>query len=336
MLLRVSHETRLNYSEPVSETIFEVRKAPQSDEDQTVLGYRLRTAPKGSVTSYRDGFGNRVELFNVAEPYQELQVVANSYVRTHRRWGEARLSSVPWPGEQPPAIDALEFLQPSPLISPGQALNAFVETLPEPSGSLADVAQRLWEAVSGRLEFEKKVTSAKSPVSEALDHGRGVCQDFAHLYIGACRAIGLPARYVSGYVCQPGELATHAWCQIWAGENIGWADIDPTHRVFAGDGHIVTAVGRDYSDVPPNRGLWRGKSEESITVNVKVEPIDRMPPQWQEFQTPGKRFASASSSRRNPAASRPDRPWLRDSYPFQPDVPGALRQQQGQQQQQQQ
>src|SRR5919107_3630077 len=97
MLLRITHQTKLTYSEPVAETIFEVLMAPPSDEDQTALGYRLRTTPQAPVTSYRDGFGNRVDLFNIASPYQELVVQATSYVRTHRRPASSRLAGIPWP-----------------------------------------------------------------------------------------------------------------------------------------------------------------------------------------------------------------------------------------------
>ncbi len=123
-----------------------------------------------------------------------------------------------------------------------------------------------------RLVYEKKVTTARTPVGEALRLGRGVCQDFAHLFIGACRGIGLPARYVSGYIHQPGEVATHAWAQVWTGRS-GWIDVDPTRGTFVGDDYIKIAIGRDYSDVPPNRGVWKGRADETIAVSVKVEPI---------------------------------------------------------------
>src|SRR5438270_7354460 len=130
MLLKIQHETRLTYSNPVSETVFEVRMAPPSDEDQTAMGYSLRISPQAPVTSYRDGFGNRVDLFNVATAYRELVVQATSYVRTHRRPGLERLSAIPWPeGPErtaPAAIEALEFLQPSPLVDRSPALGAFV------------------------------------------------------------------------------------------------------------------------------------------------------------------------------------------------------------------
>jgi transglutaminase-like putative cysteine protease len=104
-----------------------------------------------------------------------------------------------------------------------------------------------------------------------------VCQDFAHLYLAVARMHGLPARYVSGYIHQPGELATHAWVQVWAGPGCGWINLDPTHGKWVGQDHVVTAVGRDFSDVPPNRGVWKGDANEFMSVTVNVQPVDRVP-----------------------------------------------------------
>ena len=330
MLLRISHETRLTYSNPVSETIFEVRMAPQSDEDQTVLGYRLRIAPRGAVTSYRDGFGNRVDLFNLVIPYRELYIHSTSFVRTHRRLSAARLAGVAWPGEQPPSLDALEFLQFSGLVRHDRELDAFIAALPPRQGSLADVCRMLMDRIRSTLNYERKITDVHTPVGDALRLGRGVCQDFAHLFLAASRSIGLPARYVSGYIHQPGELATHAWCQVWAGQGVGWVDVDPTHGYFPEDDHVVTAIGRDYLDVPPNRGLWKGEAEEEISVRVKVEVADRIPPQWQEWGPPLPR--SSFSVHDRPDATSLRRPDL-DGFPHQPPLSSGTRNQQGQQQQ---
>ncbi len=282
MLLRIQHETKLNYTEPVCETVFEVRMAPPSDEDQTNLGYRLRIVPQAPVTAYRDGFGNRVDLFNILTPYRELTVRTTAIVRTHRRSGQARLAEVPWNDRTATSAEVLEYLQPSRLVARCPELDEFLETIPEPSGSMLDAVESLLEAVRDRLRYEKTVTTAKTPVGEALALGRGVCQDFAHLFLGACRGLGLPARYVSGYIHGPGELATHAWAQVWLGPN-GWVDIDPTRGEFLNDDYVLTAVGRDYADIPPNRGVWRGLAEETMTVSVQVEPIDRVPFDWGEW-----------------------------------------------------
>ncbi len=321
MLLRIHHETKLSYTEPVSGTVLEIRMAPPSDEDQTNLGYRLRVSPNAPVTSYRDGAGNRVDLFNLLVPYRELSIRATSIVRTHRRPAADRLRDVPWPSKgDPVAIEALEYLAPSKLVNRSPILNDFVASLEAPTGLLADEIQRLLETVQGRLKYERKVTTARTPVGEALELGQGVCQDFAHLFLGAARGLGLPARYVSGYVHGEGELATHAWCQVWCGP-AGWVDVDPTRGVLVADDHIVIGVGRDFLDVPPNRGVWKGQADETINVTVQVDAIDRMPADWAEWpiQAPWSPYSATLTQTQKRKAG--------------PAIQSGYRQQQSQQQQ---
>ena len=336
MLLRIQHETRRTYSLPVSETVFEVRMAPPSDDDQTALSYRLRITPQAQVTSYRDGNGNRVDLFNISASYKELVVQTTSFVRTHRRPALDRLAlaQVVWPSEGLVSIDAMEFLHPSPLVPDCDELREFVASLNPPAGPLGPLLLYLMEAVNGRLKYEKSVTKARTHVGEALSLGSGVCQDYSHLFIGACRGLGIPARYVSGYWNHPGEIATHAWAQVWGGEMVGWIDVDPTHNTIVSDDHVTTAVGRDYTDVPPNRGLWKGRSEEVIAVTVKVEPVDRVPLEWNDWNAPvfrqGERSSAAGGNRANGRIDRRSRA----AYPNQPNPRSVLMQQQGEQQQQ--
>ncbi|QJW93199.1 transglutaminase family protein [Frigoriglobus tundricola] len=278
MLLLIDHETRLTYTAPVSEAVIEVRTAPPSQDDQTVLGYRLRVVPVTPVTSYRDGFGNKVELFNLFAPHSEVLISSTACVRVHRRPAAEALAAVPHPTDVTRQVDAAEFLRPSPQVDFAGPVRAFAAAVPiTDGGSVRDAAEAVMAAVRAHLQYEKLVTEAHTRVSEALELGRGVCQDFTHLFLAAARLRGLPARYVSGYVHQPGELATHAWAQVWGGPEIGWANIDPTHGRWVGSEHVVTAVGRDFSDVPPNRGVWKGTASEAIGVAVGVRPVDRVP-----------------------------------------------------------
>jgi transglutaminase-like putative cysteine protease len=278
MLLRIDHETRLSYTSPVAESVIETRTAPPSQDDQTVLGYKLRVTPPCPVTGYRDGFGNRVELFNLFAPHTEIVMRAASCVRLHRSTATDLLREVAWSDELRKHVDAMEFLRPSPQVDFSPLVRQFAESVQlEACRCVQEAAEVIVQAVSGRLAYEKQVTAAHTRVSETLELGRGVCQDFAHLYLAVARLRGLPARYVSGYIHQPGELATHAWVQIWAGPAVGWVNLDPTQGKWVELDHVVTAVGRDFSDVPPNRGVWKGDATESIAVTVNVQPVERVP-----------------------------------------------------------
>lgn len=310
MILRIDHETHLDYSDDVSEHVFELRMAPSSDEDQTTLGCKIQVNPSGPSTTYLDGFGNRVELLNILGASRGVAVRATSFVRTHRRSATERMAGISAPSalaEGASHVDAMEYLQPSPMVKPCPELDALLaEFQPPLEGTLEELVTALREYVHGSLTYAKEVTSSESKLAEILKHKSGVCQDFSHLFIAVCRKFGLPARYVSGYVHQTGELATHAWCQIWANATEGWVDVDPTHNLFPGDNHVVTAVGRDYSDVPPNRGAWKGEAKETMNVLVRVEKVPRLPADWIVAETLPARNSSRSAApvRPRPGASR--------------------------------
>lgn len=286
MLLRIIHQTKLRYTAEVSGTIFEARMAPRSDEDQTSLSYALSSSPAAPLTSYRDGDGNRIDLFNISQPYTNLSVTATSHVRTHRRDSFTRLYA-----ESQKRVDTGvismelgELLKASPLVPLGPRLVEFANSLDWPEEeSAGSRAERLFHAIASRLNYAPAVTHAWSSAEEVLEHNCGVCQDFAHVLIGLARLRGLPARYVSGYIHQPGQIATHAWAQVWFGPVAGWIDMDPTRSGFATDDHVTVAFGRDYSDVPPNRGVWSGMASESIDVAVEITEVDRLPPDFNAF-----------------------------------------------------
>jgi transglutaminase-like putative cysteine protease len=134
----------------------------------------------------------------------------------------------------------------------------------------AAVTARLGELIT----YTKGITNSATSVSDVLDHGRGVCQDYAHVALSLLRTLGVPARYVSGYLFrqESAELETHAWVEAFA-PSVGWIGLDPTHAQLAGDSHVAVAVGRSYADVPPNRGVYRGEAEERINVNVQIQRL---------------------------------------------------------------
>lgn len=301
MLLRIEHETVLSYSEPVFEHVFEVRMAPVSNDDQTSLGYRLQVSPVAPTTPYRDGHGNRVELITLLPPCRKIVVRATSFVRTHRREAITRLngtklSSALFSADCP--VETLDYLGHSQLADGGKWLdNVSANLSVSPETTLADLIDQMFAAISSSVRYEKSSTSAGTKASEAMAMGCGVCQDFSHIFIALCRKIGLPARYVSGYIHEPGEIATHAWVQIWGGSHVGWLDIDPTHRSYVGDDHVQVGFGCDYADVPPNRGSWRGQAEENIQVSVRVEPVSRLPADWIDSESlPFKGFSAESGT----------------------------------------
>ena len=265
MLLRIDHETRLTYSEPVTEIGHQGPHGPAvRTRTRPSMSYRLRTTPPAPMTSFRDGFGNRVDLFNILPPHRRTRrSPATSFVQTHRRPGRGRLEGVTLAGRDGPLdLDAAGVRPAQPTGRPtGRGSTTFVAGLPRAAGSLADAVQRCWWTPSAAgSTYEKTVTTAQHAGDRGAGPGRGVCQDFAHLLIAACRAIGLPARYVSGYVNQPGEVETHAWVPgLGRPGSAGWTSTRRT--TLAGDDHVVTAVGRDYADVPPNRGVWKGDGD---------------------------------------------------------------------------
>ena len=295
MLLRILHETKLSYSEPVSETVFEVRMAPPSDEDQTNLGYRLKIMPGAPVTIYRDGFGNRVDLFNILTSYRELDHSRHvdrtdpprdgAGVAAGRGRIQSRLAGVA-------RVETVEYLQPSPLVNRSEEMDEFLAGLPEPGpadrcGPPCEQSRSI--AVNLRRKGDDRTNAGRRSIPAGPRRLSGLRAPFHR----ACRGLGLPAQYVSGYIHQTGEVATHAWCQVWTGDN-GWIDFDPTRATFVGDDYVKIGIGRDYSDVPPNRGVWKGRADETIAVSVKIEPIDRVPTDWSDWSAIQAPWSAAS------------------------------------------
>jgi transglutaminase-like putative cysteine protease len=141
--------------------------------------------------------------------------------------------------------------------------------------------------IHGHFTYAKQATLASSPIDDVLSHGRGVCQDFTHLMIALLRSFGVPARYVSGYIHREGkESQSHAWCEAWL-PDLGWVGVDPTNDSPAGEGFVKVAIGRDFTDVPPNKGTYRGRAQESILVRVETRALEALPSlSWQEQLPP--------------------------------------------------
>lgn len=274
MRLRVTHQTRFTYSEEIADTAMELRLRPREGAGQRCLSYDLRVFPPGPVRSYNDSFGNTVETYNQRRPHREIVVEARSLVETTAL---GALVDQPTRGERfmmqrlaGPVADLPEVRALAAELAPGAKR--------EPTSELLAALARL---VHERFTYQPNVTTVDSTVGDLLRLSRGVCQDFAHLWIALCRVLGVPARYVSGYI-YPGELrggqASHAWGEAWL-DGVGWLGFDPTNwsaqtggRI--GEQHVAVAVGRDYRDVPPTRGVYRGSAQETLEVDVRVEAME--------------------------------------------------------------
>ena len=279
MLLGIQHRTELTYGDRVSESVMELRVMPRSDKNQTLRAFTLKVGPEAPVFSHRDWMDNQAHHFTIVSFHDRVVIVAGATVETHPKLVElaSAADALPLTELNPRFQDFLGFLGPVQrdprLVQFAEQAGLFQCT--RAAEAVLLVMSRLRE----RLQYKKGVTSSATTVSDALDVGQGVCQDFSHLGLALLRMVGIPARYVSGYLYrEPGvddteqsrELETHAWCEAYV-PSVGWIGVDPTHGVLAGEGHVAVAVGRSYADVPPNRGVYRGDAEERIAVKVTMD-----------------------------------------------------------------
>lgn len=287
MRYTVRHVTRFTYETPVTESVMEVRMQPRSDGFQRCVHFALTTVPQARVMTYPDQDGNAVHHFDIPARHSRLVVTAEALVDVVERDPiEKDISPGAWDD-----IDALassgewfEHLAPSTFARSTPALSEFARELElNRSEDPLRLLRRLMREMNGRLEYRPKSTRVDSPIDEALTARCGVCQDFAHIFIALARQLGIPSRYVSGYLFPRTESesrtaahATHAWAECYL-PGLGWSGFDPTNNEDASEGHIRAAVGRDYSDVPPTRGVYKGvtavKTELAVAVNVaSVKP----------------------------------------------------------------
>src|SRR2546427_12770570 len=269
MKLEIVHETKYRYSGPIAETVMEVRLRPMDGNGQRCLEFGLDVSAGIEPRSYRDGYGNNVHYFNVVRPHTRLHVTSRSVVETG-----VELDAEP--GEDM-VQDFLRFRSPVKDV-PGVRELAAVQPIADP-GSAVDVQRALDEltlAISRDFDYDRKVTNVYSAVDEVLALRAGVCQDFAHLFIAVARAMGVPARYVSGYIHLRGDktsfTASHAWAEAWV-TGRGWIGFDATHPVRTTPHHVRLAVGRDYTDAAPTRGIYVGSANSTMTISVKTHAV---------------------------------------------------------------
>lgn len=263
MLLNIFHETSYRYTAPARHSIQVLRLTPRADPLQRVLQWSIQ-APR-RLWAGDDAYGNRYHTLVVPEAHTEIKVVAQGVVDVSP---SARAGVLPMAAER---LSPLAFLTPTPLTLPVAAVRAFADAhFPAALGTPEDLLP-LAHAIAGVLTYRAGVTESHTSAGEALEHGYGVCQDHAHLFIACCRMKDVPARYVSGYV-EVGDsdhAASHAWAQAFL-PDLGWVSIDVSHGVLVGDHHCALAIGRDFDSASPLRGVRTGGGNESLEVSVSV------------------------------------------------------------------
>src|SRR5574343_142059 len=297
MRLRVLHTTRYGYQTPVVQAQHQAHLRPLDLPGQTVLAHRLSVSPQPTHAHTRtDAFGNWRVFFVLQEPHDTLTVEADSEVATappspvadtHLDTWETVREQVLYRARAP-YVPASGFVFASPYVPRDDTFADLARPLFTPGRPLLHACADLMGQLHRDLVYETASTAINTPALEALAQGKGVCQDFAHIMIGCLRSLGLPARYVSGYLLtqppegQPrlvGADASHAWVSVYAGG--AWHDFDPTNDRWGtgrpGEDYITLTWGRDFGDVSPLRGVIQGGSAHQLSVGVTVAPPDAFP-----------------------------------------------------------
>jgi transglutaminase-like putative cysteine protease len=280
MQLRVLHRTRYLYRSPVTDSFNEVRLRPASDDPKRLLFYLLKVHPPHRLRHRRDAFHNYVQWFEMPSAHSELVIEATSNICTTSQYDDGKPLGISFDaiamGEHTDMVRP--FLTSSRYITVNQAIwRLAVDALPDRTG-IFETAEAIMAFINQGWTYAPNTTSATTHMEQVLVDRRGVCQDFAHLMIGMCRSIGIPARYVSGYLYNGprgilrGAQASHAWCEIWL-PGRGWYGLDPTNNTLADERYIKIATGRDYDDAAPIRGSFNGPPgvTERLEVTVEVE-----------------------------------------------------------------
>nr|WP_315427635.1 transglutaminase family protein [uncultured Albidiferax sp.] len=316
MQLEITHETHYAYQPAVETAQHVAHLRPPSTAHQQLLSHTLKISPTPSqLTQSLDVYGNLCSFFSLQAVHEHLSVVARSLVRTSQpiwaqsalTWEQVRERFRYQAGAQFNA--ASEFVFASPYVPRHPDFVAYARPSFGPGVPLLAAAQNLMERIYTDFTYSSESTEVNTPAVEALALRKGVCQDFAHIMVACLRAMGLPARYVSGYLLthpapgQPrliGSDASHAWASVYVPDqsgDLGWCDFDPTNNRTPGEDYVTLATGRDYSDVSPMRGVIHGGASHTLSVAVTVMPLE-------PAATAPERPGDASQSQRSGGASQ--------------------------------
>lgn len=290
MIYQITHRTRYEYAAPVSVSQHVARLEPRMTDSQTRESFSLKIFPAPTLRKERkDYFGNQLCLFSIQEVHKKLEVITHSRVSVQSPKQIDAAASPAWEDVaalfrdpvSPEVVEPYEFVFDSPQVRASFELAEYAKQSFSAGTPLLAAVADLNRRIFNDFKYDPKATTVATPLEEVLQNRRGVCQDFAHLGIALLRSLGLPARYVSGYLRtrppegQPrlvGADASHAWFSVFC-PNVGWVDFDPTNNVQPGEEHITVAYGRDFGDVSPVAGILTGGGQHQVMVSVDVAEV---------------------------------------------------------------
>jgi transglutaminase-like putative cysteine protease len=291
MTYNITHRTLYEYAAPVTVSQHVARLEPGSSSLQECERFNLKIFPEPALRKeHSDYFGNRLCFFAIQEVHTQLEVITHSRVTvrpgknrdTENSLSSEAVASLFRDPVSPEVIEPYQFIFDSPQIRASLELADYARESFSRDTPLIEGAKDLTRRIFTDFKYDVKATTVATPLEEVLEKRRGVCQDFAHLGIAFLRSLGLPARYVSGYLrTRPpegkprlvGADASHAWFSVFC-PGTGWVDFDPTNNVQPGEGHITVALGRDFGDVSPVAGIVTGGGKHTVKVSVDVEPLN--------------------------------------------------------------
>ncbi|MEP6480374.1 MAG: transglutaminase family protein [Rhodoglobus sp.] len=275
--LRIKHMTGFHYGGDVTASYNEARMLPVSADGQVVLYSNLEILPISSQHNYVDYWGSRVSSFEILTPHKELALTATSLVEVRPRVHEdEKLNWADLAIAVERTTNTVEQLKQTRRTAPPQDVIDLARGIADTSDDACAAALEICQAIGSAVEYMQGVTGVHSTAAEAWAVRKGVCQDITHLALGALRSVGIPARYVSGYLHPKPNAAigetvageSHAWVEWFCGDD--WRGFDPTNRIDIGDRHVLVGRGRDYNDVPPLRGVYAGPFGSTLFVKVEI------------------------------------------------------------------
>ncbi len=292
MYYAITHLTIYKYSDPINDSVMELRMQPRSDETQRCPRFDLHISPSTKVFNHRDYLGNSIHTFDIPAPHTKLAIKAEAVVEVKDKLNLPNalpMSSWDTIDTEAKHHNMYDMLLPGKFAHPTDLLQDFADEInwkrrTDPLNLLRELNSTIYQ----KFDYVQNVTRVDSPIDDALSARRGVCQDFSHIMLALVRQVGIPARYVSGYLYHQRDHdrsdvdASHAWVEAWL-PDLGWIGFDPTNDLIVSDRHIRVSIANDFAAASPSRGVFKGAAETELDVRVKVEKLDELPFEEEEL-----------------------------------------------------